>query len=165
FELEANIDLLLKDENGQPVLFDLKWTDSKNHYNRLIKENRALQLEVYRKVLDRTRQDQTAAVAFYNLKKGRLISSYGFKGDTVVKVEPENTADIFAQAMNAYRYRWDQLQRGVIEVAEGLELNNLEYVNESERENLYPLERDYHNSTIKATNPFSNFKTFKGGLQ
>jgi len=165
FELEANIDLLLNDENGQPVIFDLKWTDSKNSYNRLIKDNRALQLEMYRKVLDRARQDQTAAVAFYNLKKGRLISSYGFKGDTVVKVEPENTADIFAQAMNAYRYRWDQLQRGVIEVAEGLELNNLEYVNESERENLYPLESDYHNSTIKATNPFSNFKTFKGGLQ
>jgi len=167
FELEANIDLLLKDKNGRPVIFDLKWTDSKDYYNKLIQENRALQLEVYRKVLNDSREDKTRAVAYYNLKQGRLITSSGngFKGNHVIQLDTENNGDIFEQAMNAYQYRWNQLGKGIIEVAEGMEMNNLDYVMDMEQKNLYPLEKDYNNKKIKAANPFSNFRTFKGGLK
>ncbi len=162
FELEARIDLLLRNKNGQFVIFDLKWTNNKKKYNNLVKENRALQLEVYREVLNQARQVPTAAVGIYDLKEGRLITTYGFEGDHVVNVEPENNADIFTQAMNAYKYRWEQLNAGVIEVADGLELNRLDYARDSDSKNLYPLDGD---KKTKAINKYSNFITFKGGLK
>jgi hypothetical protein len=165
FELESRIDLLLKEKRGRPVIFDLKWTSAKTYYNNLVKENRALQLEVYRKVLEKARNVNTSGVGYYNLTRGVLITPQNFRGDHIVSIEPENDKDIFTQAINSYHYRWKQIQEGVIEVAEGLELNQLDYVNESDNKNLYPLDSDYNDKKLKATNKFSNFQTFKGGLK
>ena len=165
FDLESRIDLLLKEKNGRPVIFDLKWTSAKSYYNNLVKENRALQLEVYRQVAEKARNVNASGVGYYNLTRGVLITPQAFQGDHIVYIEPENAEDIFSQAINSYQYRWNQIQRGVIEVAEGLELNQLDYVNESENKNLYPLDSDYNDKKLKAINKFSNFQTFKGGLK
>lgn len=161
--LEARIDMLLKNEKGSYVIIDMKWTTSKTYYNRLIKENKALQLEVYREVLKRSEPGiQVSVVAYYNLSHGILETADELQGVNIItQDEPK---DIFSQAMNSYVYRWNQLNAGIIEMAEKLPLDNLEYFNDTEKHDLYPLEYDSQIKTLKKTNDFSDFKTFKGGL-
>ena len=165
-QMGARIDLLLSDSNSDSVIFNMKWTSSKTYYSKLIKENRALQLEVYSQVLKLAEPgSQISAVAYFDLSHGRLETSYRFTGDHIYITAPDNTEDIFKQAMNSYSYRWRQLQDGIIEVAEQMDLEDLDYHNDGDTKNLFPLETDYNKKNLKAINSFSNFLTFKGGLK
>lgn len=161
----ARVDMLLKDKDNKGILFDLKWSKGKTYYHNLIKENKALQLEVYRKVFEADKEMEIQTVAYFILSYGFLETASLLKGNHIIISQPENKNALFDQALNSYRYRWGQLQDGFIEVAEKMPLNEIQYFNDCETENLYPLEPDYSKNKIKAQNKYSHFTTFKGGLK
>ncbi len=165
--MEARIDMLLKNKNGDYVVFDMKWTSSNTFYKKLLTENRALQLEVYKQVLKLAEPTiKVAAVGYFILSRGVLETTDNFIGKHVAAISmPLNNNDIFDEAMVAYRYRWEQLNRGEIEMAEGMPLEVIRYVNDTETRGLYQLDTDYNNKKLKGSNGFSNYRTFKGGLK
>lgn len=166
FLLESRIDMLLKTEAGLPVIFDLKWTGSKTFYHNMLIKNRALQLEVYKQVLKTALPCiDNPVVAYFDLARGILLTASNFTGEFVRVIGPENTDDIFCQAMNSYDFRWKQLNAGIIEVAEQMELDTIPYHQHCATENLYMLEKEYKKDKLKAAHGFSNYKTLKGGLQ
>jgi len=73
--------MLLKDKAGNYIIFDMKWTGSKSYFDRLILENRALQLEVYSEILRLSEPGSiVAAAAYFDLSRGILITSHHFQG-------------------------------------------------------------------------------------
>ena len=166
YPMEARIDILLKNKAGDYIIFDMKWTSSKSYYDRLILENRALQLEIYSEILRLSEPGSNIdAASYFDLSRGILITSHHFQGMNIREVTPKSNMNIAEQAFNSFSYRWDQLQDGKIEVADGLKLEELDYTIDSNRLNLFPLESDYSNKNLKAANRFSAFSTFKGGLK
>lgn len=165
FEMEARMDMLLTDKEGNYLIFDMKWSSGKTH-NKLLETNRALQLEVYKAVLKKAEPaKQVSMVAYFILTNGTLLTTGKLTGKNVKVVTPENENDIFEQVMNSYKYRWGQLREGKIESAEKMPLALLSYNTDAEQQNLYPLDTDYNDKDLKAENGFSNFTTFKGGLK
>ncbi|HPQ28459.1 MAG TPA: PD-(D/E)XK nuclease family protein [Desulfobacteraceae bacterium] len=165
FDMEARIDMLLYDNGGKYLIFDMKWSSGRT-YNKLMEANRALQLEIYRAVLKKAEPaKQVFTVAYFILTNGTLLTTGHLTGKNVKVLTPENGNDIFEQAMNSYAYRWEQLREGKIESAEKMALELLDYHRDAQQQNLYPLDADYGNKDLKAENVFSNFKTFKGGLK
>ncbi|HUX59442.1 MAG TPA: PD-(D/E)XK nuclease family protein [Bacteroidales bacterium] len=165
FLLTARIDMLLIDMKNRSVIFDMKWTSSKKYYNKLITENRALQLEIYKEVLKKAPPPtEVSAVGYFDLSHGILETIYDFLGGHINIIKPENSENIFEQALNSYSYRWKQLQKGTIEVAEKMPMELLAYNADCVEEKLYPLETDYKKNDIKTVNDFTDFQTFKGGL-
>jgi hypothetical protein len=165
FEMEARMDLLLSDKEGRYVIFDMKWSTGKI-YNKLLADNRALQLEVYRTVLKKAEPGKNvSSVAYFILTNGLLLTTGNLTGKNVKVLTPENGDDIFDKAINSYSYRWKQIQEGKIEAAEKMPLMLLEYHSDCQQKNLYPLDTDYNDQDLKAENGFSIFKTFKGGLR
>ncbi|MGE5406196.1 MAG: PD-(D/E)XK nuclease family protein, partial [Methanosarcina sp.] len=166
-EMEARIDLLLADCNGSPVIFDLKWSASPKRYYRMIRENKALQLEFYKKILESSAdKKKVIAVGYFNIMTGRLETSYQFSDtENINVIDPENTNDIFNQARKSWEYRWKQLNdEGFIEIAEEHATDTILYCQDSEEKDLYPLETDSRNA-IKRSNNYSRFRTLKGGLK
>lgn len=165
FDMEARIDMLLSDNGGNYLIFDMKWSSGRT-YNKLLEANRALQLEIYRAVLKKAEPaKQVFTVAYFILTNGTLLTTGHLTGKNVKVLTPENGNDIFEQAMNSYAYRWEQLREGKIESAEKMALELLDYHRDAQQQNLYPLDADYGNKDLKAENGFSNFTTFKGGLK
>jgi hypothetical protein len=165
FEMEARMDMLLADKDGNYLIFDMKWSSGKT-YNRLLEANKALQLEIYKAVLKKAEPaKQVSMVAYFILTNGTLLTTGNLTGKNVKVTTPDNVNDIFKQAMNSYTYRWRQLTEGKIESAEKMPLVLLNYNTDAEQQNLYPLDTDYNDKDLKAENGFSNFTTFKGGLK
>ena len=165
FEMEARMDMLLADKDGNYLIFDMKWSSGKT-YNRLLEANKALQLEIYKAVLKKAEPaKQVSMVVYFILTNGTLLTTGNLTGKNVKVTTPDNVNDIFKQAMNSYTYRWRQLTEGKIESAEKMPLVLLNYNTDAEQQNLYPLDTDYNDKDLKAENGFSNFTTFKGGLK
>lgn len=164
--VETRMDLLLTNKAGEYVIFDMKWSSSNYHKNKLA-ENKAMQLEVYRAVMEKKHPDKkVAATGYFLLPKGLLVTSGSFRNTThVTKVTPDNTADVFCQVRNSYKYRYDQLLEGVVEEAEAMELDDITYYNDTADRGLYPLDTEYGTDDIKAVNKFSSYGTLKGHLE
>ena len=56
----------------------------------------------------------------------------------------------------------DEIMSGKIEMGEGGSLEELEYFNDTELHNLFPLKPAYDNDSLKEVNGFSNYGLFKG---
>lgn len=74
-------------------------------------------------------------------------------------METENNDDIVEQLRNAYHYRRAQLELGIVEVGESVELDTLPYYNDTIGENLFPLEQG--DDGRQKENRFSDYKLFK----
>lgn len=167
----AKIDYLLTDKNGDYVILDLKWSESKTYIDK-IEQNKALQLAVYRAVLEKYLKDtgdmhKVSFTGFYILPRHTLYTV----DDTlncrngVEVVEPQDNSDLMKLATNSYKYRMKQLKDGVIEEGEGLELANMQYHKDAARCSLYPLETKYKVEDIKNTDHFDRNIVLKGGLE
>ena len=165
FTLGAKVDLLLEDKAGNPVIFDLKWTGSKSWYSGLLKENRALQLEIYSKVLSNRKRSSNPFSGYYDIARGRLISTFLLKGKHITHIKKESDEDIYQQCINSYDYRWKQFENGEIEMAENKELDIIPYHVDSDTDNLYPLKPDNTKKKLKSANIFTDYETLKGGLK
>ncbi|MDL2323135.1 PD-(D/E)XK nuclease family protein [Bacteroidales bacterium OttesenSCG-928-A17] len=164
--IETYMDLLLTNNVGEYVIFDMKWSSS-NYYRNKLAKNKAMQLEIYRAVMEKKHPDKkVAAVGYFMLPKGLLVISGIFKNTAhIMNITPDNTADVFSQVRNSYTYRYNQLCEGVVEEAEAMAFNEIAYCNDTSDHGLYPLDSEYGTEDIKVVNKFSSFGTLKGHLK
>ena len=163
-DLLGFLDMELEDENKIPVIFDFKWINynSERYYRGLLEDNRSIQLAMYRRMLSDLRHENVRRTAYFLMPMGKLYSTSAFRGPNCIQVTPTNSDDIVAQLVNSVRYRKAQLDNGFVELGGALE--SLEYVQDQESANLYPLEEETDSNKKgtgnRAGNRFSNYKLF-----
>ena len=159
-DMVGYIDMTLEDENHHPVVFDFKWTSSQSYYRDMLTANRSTQLELYRTMLSEEKHDAVQRTAYFLMPEGHLYSKEFFKGPHCTQMESENNDNIVEQLRNSFFYRKKQLDEGFVEVGEAFPVSALDYYNDTEEKNLFPLSKD-ETGSVK-TNIFSNYRLFKG---
>jgi hypothetical protein len=158
------LDLYLHDSQGKRVIFDLKWTRSEKKYLKKLKENKHVQLSVYKELLKEAENKEVSLVAYYILSQARLLSTKHLNGDAVhviTDVLPEES--VIEMAKNSINYRYGQFNKGIIEEGEEMELIGLEYYNDTQQKLLLPLETE-NGDKFKKRNYYSAYNVFKGDI-
>ena len=134
-DFNARIDMVLEDAQGDMVIFDFKWTYS-DFYGNKIKESKAIQLELYRKVLEQQGK-KVSAVGYYLMPKCVLeTASYPTlkdgKGNIIIDhIEPLDNGNLFEQILNSIEQRKIEiLEKGSIEEGEEMDIKDLPYTKE-----------------------------------
>ena len=151
------IDMTLEDEVGNAVVFDFKWTNSRNYYQNLLIQNRSVQLELYRSMLAHSLGRVVSKVGYFLMPQGYLYSRESFKGSYYKPLNLENPGEIISQIKHAIVYRKAQLDRGIVETNGAFQ--ELQYVKDTKAENLLPLTEDEKQGT-KLENTFSVYGLF-----
>lgn len=158
------------DANGGYYIFDFKWSSSST-YEKKIKSCRDAQLAVYRHVVEK-QLGRVVFCGYYQFPRSKMVTP-----DTNVLKECQNVSiierektgidhtRIFKQLENSYVFRRLQIKSGLLEEAQGMEIANLEYQNATEKNDLYPLDEDYNNHSLKATSYGNKNITLYGGLK
>ena len=151
------IDLILEDEAGVPVVFDFKWIreSSTKYYAKTVRENRSIQLALYRHMLSEALAKQVKKVAYFLMPQGVVCSTSEFAGARCITVTPENSDDIVEQLRNSILYRKSQLDAGIVEL--GGPIDQIAYAKDTDEGNLFRLEEK---DGDKKENPFSNYNLF-----
>ena len=166
-QMKGCIDTVLEDADGIPVVFDFKWTKekSKSHYANMVKENRSIQLSLYRSMLTAHSGRQVERVGYYQMPLGRLHTSDPFMGPNINDIEPDNRMDITPLLLHSIIFRKGQFASGVLEL--GGPLEQLEYQRQTPVEGLFPLKKDEYltkekkdGKEYRQMNNYSNFKNF-----
>lgn len=161
-EVKGYIDMVLQDRNKGLYVFDFKWTSSRAYYRKLLAQNLSLQLALYKKMLECSLGRQVVASAYFTMPRHEMFTtSSSLKGPHVTIVEPENKDDLVQKAINSYRYRRANLEKGFIDFEEGRMLADLNYTSSAEQRNLFPLDKMYEDEECHAFNKFSNYNCFK----
>lgn len=159
-DIRGFIDMTLVDKTGTPVVFDFKWTSSKDYHEKLLKKNVSIQLEIYKQMLSMSTGKQVERVAYFVMPRGLLLSTQDFNGYNCIKVEPENDDVLMQRIKNSVRYRIEQLKGGVVEIGDGRDLSLIGYENDVEDKKLIHL--NAYKDGIHDINRFSNYNLFKG---
>ena len=148
----GNIDMVLKNANGDYVIFDFKWSESK-HYSKDLEENKAIQLELYRKAAMKHYGSDIAGVAYYLFPTMTMYTSDFPESDYIrrIKVKTEAAArNLFEEIKNSYKYRREELDLGFIEDSEMNSIEELEYTKAGSTTPLYPLDVAYGTKDLKS---------------
>ncbi len=156
-------DMILVRENGQHVIFDFKWTSSRSYYQGLLQKNRSSQLAIYAELLSELTEEKSLPTAYFLMPRGRLYSTEDFKSYWAhqVKVNEGCEGDIVSKIVASYRYRRSEIMSGKIEMGEGMPLECLDYFNDTELNNLFPLKPEYGHDDIKEVYGFSSYMNLK----
>ena len=158
-DMHARIDMTVVDSEGNEAVIDFKWTGSNNYYLNPLKENRSVQLALYRRILQEVTGKEVRRVAYFLMPKGRLFSNMPFVGKFCEQIDSESNADIVEQIVNSFRYRKEQIDDGTIEMCEGLLMDGLTYDTDTQSKNLFPLTAE-PGSRIKAYKKYSEYNSF-----
>ena len=159
WDMKGYIDMTLEDENHHPVVFDFKWTSSKSYYRDLLTANRSIQLELYRNMYGTEKRDVVERTAYFLMPEAHVHSKEHFEGLHCTQLTPENHDNIVEQLRQSFFYRKRQLDEGNVEVGKAFPASMLDYYNDSEENNLFPLNID--DTGYQVDNIFSNYGLFK----
>lgn len=161
--MKGYADMVLADELGHRLIFDLKWTKSKSYHKNLLENNRSSQLAVYASLLEETTHNANTPTAYFLMPEGRLYSTCPFESThaTQLQVKEECEGDIVRQLQASYRYRRAEIMQGKVEMGEGEPLDSIDYYNETREKKFFPLKEDYDDNSLKETNIFSNYTNLK----
>ena len=114
-------------------------------------------------MLSELTHDATPPTAYFLMPLGRLFSTVEFTSywATVIRVNDGSEGDIISRIVASYRYRRNEIMSGKIEMGEGRPLDSLDYFNDTESGNLFPLKPDYKDKDIKEVYGFSNYSNLK----
>lgn len=156
-------DMVLAREDGQHVIFDFKWTSSKSYYQGLLQKNRSSQLAIYAELLSELTDEKSLPTAYFLMPRGRLYSTEEFKSYWAnrINVNEGLEGDIISKIVASYRYRREEIMQGKIEMGEGMPLESLDYFNDTELNNLFPLKPQYGTDDTKEIYGFSNYTNLK----
>lgn len=157
--LQGYIDMLLRDETGNDVIFDLKWVAKKDKFKNYLVNNRAIQLAIYKAMLmNHEDHPQSVRTAYFVMPYGKLFSTDAFNGDDCELITPKIQADIMAQLRNGYAERVREINKGRIETSGNIPLREIDYAQSG---NVYPLEDDgKKKDPKKAENLYSDYNCF-----
>lgn len=166
--LTTRIDLLLCNREGDPVIFDLKWSRREKQYEALIREGRDLQLRVYDHAVSSSLGRPVAATGYFLLERGQLLSADlpDLRGYVKQVDAPRTTAEAMARIRVGYERRYEEFRDGLIEEGEGLPVDQLPYARANDPERLWPLLTEKNEESIKQIDPYDNaYRIFKGTLK
>ena len=152
--IDGFIDFTLEDESGNPVIFDFKWTSSKQYYQDLLRDNKSLQLALYAALLEEEQKKPVNRTAYFIMPQGKLFSTSRFSGRHFVEISAQDEAALMPKIINAYRFRREELMHGHIETTEGVKTLDFDYAQQQQALDLYPLTLT---DTGKKANTFSDF--------
>ena len=170
-KMNARIDYVLTNEEGNYLIFDFKWSEGKT-YKTKIEQDDALQLAVYRAVLNKYLQNaepdhKVVFTGYYVLPKHTLYTvcdNLKSENIEVVTAAVETPKDLMALATHSYTYRMNQLREGLIEEGEGMEMADLQYEKDTISQQLYPLKHAYNQEKLKEVSYGKKNIVLKGGL-
>lgn len=139
-QFKGFIDCLLRDENGDYVIFDFKY-GWQRYYNK-INEGRAVQLSLYRKAIQIFLKANVSFCGYYSFLSRELYSADTpvTPGEGFEPIQPIRSYDTFTQVCNSYLYRKKQFAEGILEEGDGLPLNDLQYFADMQNCDLLHLE-------------------------
>jgi len=157
--LQGYIDMLLRDSEGNDVVFDLKYVSKKDKYKTILENNRALQLAIYKAMLMNHEQPPKAVrTAYFVMPYGILFSTDHFLGENCELITPKIQAELMPQIRNGYAERVKEISEGRIETADNMPVKDIPY---AQAENVYPLKDDgKKNDPKKEENKYSVYKSF-----
>lgn len=160
--LQGYIDMLLRDNADNDVVFDLKYAFNKDKYRDVLQKNRTLQLSIYKAMLmNHKNHSQSVRTAYFVMPYGKLFSTDEFVGENFEHVTPNKQVDVMTQLRNGYMERVKEISEGRIETADNKPIRELEYAKSG---NVYPLEEDKKKKSSKnpkkAENLYSDYKCF-----
>lgn len=166
-DLDAIVDLVLKNKQGDICVFDLKYGSPKYYKENLVND-RALQLDIYKYCIENATSENNAnveMVGYFNLIEGKLFTTYsGFATSLNIDVvTPKNPlTNVIDMVKKSYDYRFDEFNnKKLLEEGEGCDITALDY---HSNHSLYPLKEEGSQKALKkAVNSFSSFTLFKGG--
>ena len=161
-QIEGRADMMLMDKRGGLHVFDFKWSNNEKRYKKLLQENRAIQLELYKALAVETSKNRIEYNAeYFVMPAARLLSVNPLEGENAVTVEvsDERRTSLLAEIENSYWFRKEQLMAGVVEQGEGLPVEELEYGKQTAGRHLVPLNRDKDGNLER--NNYSNNLCFK----
>ena len=153
------IDMLLRDEAGNDVIFDLKWVAKKDKFKNYLENNRAIQLTIYKAMLmNHENPPQSVRTAYFVMPYGKLFSTDAFNGEDCELITPKIQADLMAQLRNGYAERVREINEGRIETAGNIPIREIDYAQSGD---VYPLEDDgKKRDPKKAENLYSDYNCF-----
>jgi ATP-dependent helicase/nuclease subunit B len=166
-DFTGSLDLLLQDDQGKDVIFDLKWARRDKKYVEKLREGKAMQLALYNELLKESKLQSGQRApdvksGYYLLNQARLITCDDFVGDAIIRVETDhNHNEIINRISNSIVYRREQFSMGIIEEGEDEPKENMLYYNDAQEKQLIPLDLDSNNKK-KKKNFYSKYKVFKG---
>ena len=139
----ARIDFLMKDRNDRYVIFDFKWSYSNSYENKL-KDNLAIQLELYRRIVRAAYPDADVAGVGYYLMPKKMLATSDFEaipGSKLIDHIDAAKTELFGQIQNSFEFRMDELRKGHIEEAEMSDVLNIDgsYASKADEKNLCPV--------------------------
>ncbi len=154
------IDMQLEDPEGNPYIFDFKWTTSDRHAQKL-KENKSIQLALYKELIEQETKRKVKAVAYYLLPLARFVSTSDLKGAinlSHILTESERASkDLLKEIQNSYKYRKEEILSGKLEETAGWAKEDITY--EQQRDDLGLLPMDYYDNAKTGTyNPIAVIK-------
>lgn len=156
--LKGYIDMLLHDSSGNEVVFDLKYVSKKDKYEPVLKNNRAIQLAIYKAMLEKhDPAPKSVRTAYFVMPYGILFSSDDFIGENCQRITPEIQSELMPQLRNGYAERVKEISEGRIETADNQPISDIPY---AQAENVYPLEKEGKRDPKKAENKYSVYKSF-----
>lgn len=168
-EAQGIADMILEDNSGNIYLFDFKWTGNDNKYGDIIRENRSVQLALYSALIKQSENKDVKAAAYVLLPKATIITpGENLKGNNVIPInDAKDMENVFETVRNSYKYRMNQLEKGILEIADGLA--DFDYFNDTEKENLVPIETEeieidhvrHIKKTVKKQDKYSDYLCFK----
>ncbi len=155
-------DMILADNDNNPIVFDFKWTSGEAKFKSTIEENKSIQLELYKHLTKELAGSKAKAVAYVILPEGTVISAQAFAGQNVVRVAVKNPDELLLPRIkNSYKYRREQISSGFIEEASGFAPDQISYQNDCDALNLIPLEFDGSRNPKKRPNQYLDYDFFK----
>ena len=155
------IDMQLEDPEGNPYIFDFKWTTSDRHAQKL-KENKSIQLALYKDLIEQETKRKVKAVAYYLLPLARFVSTSDLKGAlnlSHILTESERASkDLLKEIQNSYKYRKEEILSGKLEETAGWAKEDITY--EQQRDDLGLLPMDYYDNA--KTGPYNPIAVIKG---
>ena len=156
--LQGYIDMLLRDSEGNDVVFDLKYVSKKDKYKTVLENNRALQLAIYKEMLlHHDNPSASVRTAYFVMPYGILFSTDHFLGENCKLITPNIQAELMPQLRNGYAERVEEISEGKIETADNQPIKDIPY---AQANNVYPLDTKGGREPKKAENKYSVYKSF-----
>ena len=156
--IKGYIDMVLQDEMGGQVVFDLKWTSKKDKFQTVLEKNRALQLAIYEAMLKKhSGESSSVRTAYFVMPQGKLFSTDTFSGANFEQIPRSSQDDVMEQLRKGYTKRRSEINNGIIETADKMPITDLDY---PKSPGVFPLDSEGSRPEKKIENKYSDYKCF-----
>ncbi len=162
----GTVDMVLRDtRDGSTVVLDFKWARSLKPYRRMLHDNVAIQLELYKQILANVDHKHISRTGYFVMPMAKVLSLDEFVGPDCERVTATSDASVIHQIVNSFHYRFKEISGGKIEMGEEKEADGLDYFTDTTDLNLLPLplmkKSKKDDPDLKDGNRFSDFNMFR----